>query len=369
MKHARLSFLALSLPLALAGCSASPDYAATVDQAPPTLLVMQEAPEAQATESPALDTAARAAAVALLDSYSDEQRAAGVFAVDHANRTDWHFVPRNRPGVKLGDLSDAQKHLLHNLLQTALSDSGYLKVTDILWLETVLAELENNPRSRDVGKYVVHLYGDPIDESAAWGWRFEGHHLSINLLYADGGVSVTPMFLGTNPAVVPTGPLAGKRVLADEHNLALELAQSMSAEQREKMMIGQRPRDVITGPGNETRLSELSGITGADLTKEQELLLVTLTMQYVMNVQLDHYMAIAPQLLGLNNQGPTISAHFAWAGPTDGSGPFYYRIHSSTFVIEYSVQNGNHVHSVLHDLTDPLGEDLLRRHFEQHEHE
>lgn len=334
------------------------------------MLVMQqvEVEQNQQGETPALDAAARAAASAMLASYSDEQRAAGVFAVDHANRTDWHYVPRNRPGVKLGDLSDAQKHLLHDLLQTALSDSGYLKVTDIMWLETVLAELENNPRSRDVGKYVIQLYGDPTDESAAWGWRFEGHHLSINLLYADGSVSVTPMFLGTNPAVVPTGPLAGKRVLADEHNLALELAQSMSAEQREKMMIGEKPRDVITGPGREGSLANPEGIHITDLTVDQLILLGGICETYFCNITFQNWGILNEHLRTVHVAGEQ-DVHFAWAGPTDGSGPFYYRIHSPTFVIEYSVQNGNHVHGVFHDLTDPLGEDLLRRHFEQHEHE
>jgi hypothetical protein len=59
----------------------------------------------------------------------------------------------------------------------------------------------------------------------------------------------------------------------------------------------------------------------------------------------------------------------AWAGPVDVGQPFYYRIHNENFVIEYSCQGKNHVHCVIHDLTDPLQEDLLKKHFEQHEHE
>ena len=49
--------------------------------------------------------------------------------------------------------------------------------------------------------------------------------------------------------------------------------------------------------------------------------------------------------------------------------PFYYRIHSPRFVIEYSCQGKNHVHAVMHDLTDPLQQDLLGKHFKQHPHQ
>lgn len=370
MQTYRLSLTALLLPLALMGCASAPTTSAISAPAdthqPPTLLAMQEG---QAPATPAIDAAPRAAATALLDSFNDEQKTAAQFPVDHANRKDWHYVPRNRPGLQLGSLSDDQRKLLHTLMQTALSDSGYLKVTDIIWLETVLAEIEKNPGYRDVNKYTVQVFGDPKDAAAAWGWRFEGHHVCINLLYADGSVSVTPMFMGTNPAVVPSGIMAGKRVLAEEHTLAIELAQSMSDEQRAKMMLKQKPRDVITGPGRETALKEAAGISIEDLTDVQKRQLHVLASSYLMNARLDHFISVSQRIMPRDRDRPIPEIHFAWAGPIDSHGVFYYRIYSPTFVIEYSCQEGNHVHAVFHDLTDPLAEDLLRKHYEQAEHQ
>lgn len=373
-----LSILSLVLlPIACAAPPANPGAALVTDH-PPGVMLVQEDADPPAPDTPAApnggfdDARPRAAATALLDSLDDAQRAKITFEINSDTRTDWHFVPRNRVGLPLSAFSDAQKHHLHALLQTALSTAGYLKATDILWLETVLAELENNPRGRDVGKYVVQLFGDPspkADADAAWGWRLEGHHLSINLLYADGQVRVTPLFLGTNPAVVPTGPLAGKRILSEEHTLALELAASMSAEQREKMMLEGKPRDIITGPGRETAMQEISGIASTDLTQQQEMLLLQLIAVNAMNFNTMHFASFTNRWWQEGQESPIDQVAFAWAGPTDGSGPFYYRIHGPNFVIEYACQGANHVHAVFHDLTDPLGEDLLRKHFKQHEHQ
>jgi len=360
---AALALLAL-LPIGCASPSAGPQTTHT--PAPPVMLAMQD----QAEPAEGFDDAtARKAANTLLTSLDETQRTKIAFALDSDTRTDWHFIPRDRVGLPLGELTDAQKHHLHALLQTALSNAGYLKVTDILWLETFLAEFENNPRGRDVGKYVVQLFGDPAADDAAWGWRFEGHHLSINLLYADGQVRVTPMFLGTNPAVVPTGPLAGKRILSEEHTLALELAASMSAEQRAKMLLEGKPRDIITGPGREDALQEIVGVHSDQLTSEQSFTLHLLIAAYVMNFEIKHFGFFSNQWWLAGQDSPIDSVAFAWAGPTDGSGPFYYRIHGPNFVIEYACQGANHVHAVFHDLTDPLGKDLLREHFEQHEHQ
>lgn len=311
----------------------------------------------------------RGAASALLSAFSDEQRKVAQISIKVPLRKDWHFVPRKRQGLMLGDMTKGQKTLVHKLMQTALSDSGYLKATDIIWLETVLYEMSNQNPMRDPGKYGLIIFGDPTDELAAWGWRLEGHHLSINLTYTPEGIGVTPLFFGTNPAVVQQGPLAGKRILADEHNLALQLAQSMDSEQRKKMMLKGKPKDIITGPGRESVLKEPMGIHVDDLKEDQYTKLLYLSSAYGQNIAGDHQIELLAKVIDANNLDAILDFNFAWAGPTDGTGPFYYRIQTPVKVIEYSCQGKNHVHCVIHDLTDPLQEDLLKKHFEQHEHE
>lgn len=329
--------------------------------------------EQDAAESPAqeVSASARSAATTLLAALDDEQKEQALHDIKAPLRKDWHFVPRERQGLMLGDMDAKQKTLVHKLMQTALSDSGYLKATDIIWLESVLYEMSNKNPMRDPGKYVLQIFGDPSDEAAAWGWRLEGHHLSINLTYTPEGIGVTPLFFGTNPAVVQQGPLAGKRILAEAHNLAIELAKSMNDEQRKKMMLDQKPRDVITGPGREQSLKEPVGVNARHLTPDQLRQLLILAACHEGSLDFEHHTASRDQrrLKATKQDLVDHHYHFAWAGPIDADKPFYYRIQSETFVIEYSCQGKNHVHAVMHDLTDPLQEDLLKKHFEQHEHE
>lgn len=311
---------------------------------------------------------ARAAAAALIASMSDAQRDATVLALDHEAHADWHYVPRRRRGLAIGDMTEAQRHDLNHLLQAGLSDVGYLKAMDIVWLESVLQELENGSPGRDPGRYTLLLFGDPAAPEnatghvAAWGWRFEGHHLSLNFTYTAHGVVTTPMFMGTAPAVVPSGLHAGKRILADEHNLAFAFIESLTDAQRDAMMLDQRPGDIITGPGREQLLREPAGLNHGAMTLDQKVLLSHLTMVYF-----HRRSQLGPVDPMLENHVFDNMIHFAWAGSTNPEEPHYYRIHGETFVIEYNCQGGvDHVHSVFHDLTDPLAEDLLRRHFEQH---
>jgi hypothetical protein len=326
--------------------------------------------EEDAIPSPAqaVSESTRSAATALLDALDKDQQKLAQHDIKAPLKQDWHFIPRQRQGLMLGDMTNEQKQKVHNLMQTALSDSGYLKATDIIWLETLLYEMSNKNPMRDPGKYALQIFGDPSDKQAVWGWRLEGHHLSINLTYTAEGIGVTPLFFGTNPAVVQEGPLSGKRVLADAHNLAIDLAKSMDDQQRKKMMLNQKPRDVITGPGREKVLTERVGVSSSELNREQQIMLLRLAGAHWDTYEHQHRSELVNRVLA-GSDWPQLF-RFAWAGPIDANGVFYYRISSLSkkFVIEYSCQSENHVHCVIHDLTDPLQEDLLKKHFEQHEH-
>src|SRR5205823_815444 len=145
----------------------------------------------------------RAEAVAFLRSLTPEQRRLAAFGIDSPERLDWHYVPRERGGLPLKAMDDRQRAAAHALLRAVLSDAGYRKATDIMRLETVLRAIETVRRfDRDPDNYAWSVFGDP-DAGAPWGFRVEGHHLSLHLTFAAGPIAVTPAFMGANPARVP----------------------------------------------------------------------------------------------------------------------------------------------------------------------
>src|SRR5438094_7249232 len=139
---------------------------------------------------------------------SPEQKQQATFAFDAAERTNWHYIPRERKGLPLKQMNDAQRALARELLRSGLSQRGYLTATSIMDLETILGDLErrtNNPERRivrDPELYFFSVFGAPSARDA-WGWRVEGHHISLNFTIVNGTlVASTPSFFGSNPAEV-----------------------------------------------------------------------------------------------------------------------------------------------------------------------
>src|SRR5208337_4761760 len=160
---------------------------------------------------------------AFLDSLTDQQRAQAVYAFDHDQRFDWHFIPKPRKGLPFKEMTPWQKHLAHALLSAGLSQRGYIKAVEIMSLDEVLRVLENGTGPvRDPELYFFTIFGEP-SENGVWGYRVEGHHISQNYTVVNGKVAGSPSFFGANPAEVKTGPRQGLRVLAREDDLGTEL--------------------------------------------------------------------------------------------------------------------------------------------------
>ena len=89
------------------------------------------------------------------------------------------------------------------LISTGLGGGGYLKATTIMSLEQILLELEQGKGPvRDPERYFLTIFGTPSDRGK-WGWRVEGHHLSLNFVLEGGKiVAATPTFFGANPGEV-----------------------------------------------------------------------------------------------------------------------------------------------------------------------
>jgi len=297
---------------------------------------------------------------------ADLQRTA-TFAFNDKERQNWHYVPRGREGVPLKGMPPPARAAAHELMKTSLSAAGYGKAVNVFRLEDVLRRLETFGLNRDPDNYAFTVFGAP-GPGAPWGWRLEGHHLSLNFTLVPGKpVAVTPAFFGANPAEVRSGSLQGLRTLAREEDLARTLANGTDARQRARMLIGgQSLGDIVSGPGRREQLTAFAGLPLAEMSGEQRALALRLVEEYARNMRAELAEAELRQL----REAGVEQLHFAWAGPLERGKAHYYRLHGPTVLIEYdNTQNdANHVHSVWHDPKNDFGLDLLRAHYEGGHH-
>jgi hypothetical protein len=250
------------------------------------------------------------AATAFLAALPDAGRRAAMFAFDDQERLNWHYVPRRREGMAFRDMPPAARAAAHELMKASLSGVGYAKAVNVVRLEGVLRQLETfGGLTRDPDNYAVTVFGTPAVD-ARWGWRLEGHHLSLNFTLVPGKpVAVTPAFFGANPAEVPSGALKGLRTLAREQDLGRALAQAMDEAQRRRMVIGaQSLGDIVSGPGRRDSLESPAGIPAADLNAAQRERLVTLVEEYARNMRTD----VADDELRRLHDAGIERLHFAW---------------------------------------------------------
>jgi hypothetical protein len=233
-------------------------------------------------------------------------------------------------------------------------------------LEEVLKKIEGaNPRAdRNPELYHVSFFGDPAP-GKTWGWRFEGHHLSLSFTVVKGfHISSTPSMMGTNPAIVPDGPHKGVHILADEENVARELTKSLSSVQKAAAIINETaPADILTTNLRKISPLEPAGIAWTDLNGDQQKLVWKLVKTYVQRARGE----IAGADLTKINAAGRDKIHFAWAGGLEPGQGHYYRIQGPTFLVEYdnTQNNANHIHCVYRDFNEDFGEDLLFKHYEQ----
>lgn len=316
-----------------------------------------------------------------LASLSSEQRARAVFPFDSDERQNWHFVPRPRKGIALKEMDLRQREQAHAFLRASLSRKGYVKTTTIIRLEEVLKVLEGGRGpSRDPELYYFTFFGEPT-ESGTWGWRVEGHHLSLNFTVVKGRlIASTPQFFGANPAEVPQGwearsssarskeeglP-AGVRALRAEEDLARELLRSLTPEQRERVMLPANPRAIVAGASRRAEIGEPKGLPASAMDKKPRRLLEQLLKVYTEAMP----EAVARERMARLKKAGVEKIYFAWAGGPERNQPHYYRLQGPTFLIEYdnTQDRGNHIHTVWRDFKGDFGEDLLAAHYREHPH-
>src|SRR6185295_9068413 len=293
------------------------------------------------------------AADAFLAALDPVKRAKASLPFNSAERLDWHFVPRERQGVPLKEMSSDERRAALLLLKSGLSARGFTKVDAILHLEEVLREIEGSAM-RDPGLYYFTVFGKPSDQGT-WGWRYEGHHVSLNWTILDGRVvGSTPQFLGANPADVRDGPQKGRRALAAEEDLGRALVKSINAGpgRAQAILRANAPDDILTGSSRRAAIQENSGISYGKLTEEQQGLLLSLIREYASVQPLAEAQA---RLARVRAELPSVK--FAWMGGLEKGQGHYYRIQGSTILIEYdnTQDHANHIHSVWREFKGDWG--------------
>ena len=298
-----------------------------------------------------------------LASLAPEQVAKATFKFSDDERFNWHFIPKERKGLPIKEMTMVQRHLASALMSSGLSQQGYIKATSIMSLEEILRVMENGKGPvRDVERYFFTIFGEP-SENGTWGYRIEGHHLALNYTVSKGKVAGGPAFMGTNPAEVREGPRKGMRVLHAEEDLGRTLLQSLTPEQKQTAIVSKEAyKDIFTMASRKASLQgQPSGLQASKMNAKQKAMLTELVEEYAHNLP----DALAQERMARVKKAGT-NLFFAWAGVEERGGPHYYRVQGPDFLIEYdnTQNNANHVHSVWRDLNGDFGEDLLKGHYE-----
>ena len=300
-----------------------------------------------------------------VDSLTPEQKAKATYHYLDGERQFWYYPPLNRHGLPLRDMSQEQRKLAFGIMESSLDSQAYEQAKAIIDHELILGPLEKERGIetfvRDPELYYWTVFGEPGSDEP-WGWRAEGHHVSLHFsVWGDEVTAVTPFFFGANPAEVPHGPEQGKRILGDREDLAIELMATMTDEQRAKAIIHENaPWDILTYNTTKAPVHQGEGLSAAEMSGEQKEILLALITEYVNQVRTD----VAHERLEAIKENGLDHFRLVWAGATDRSRDHYYRIHGGNFLIEFdNIQDGaNHIHSVWRDVENDFANDVLRDH-------
>lgn len=320
-------------------------------------------------------------------SFSKFQKQAGLLSFNDTSRLKWNNLPvglRARAGVSIGNMNNEQRRLVHRILSASLSSQGYLKATGIMHLDELIngfydslyaqkafdektfgfiKKLNWSPKN-----FYFAFFGSPADSK--WGYKLEGHHLSINFTFVGDKISVTPFFVGTDPAEFTLSEYAGWRVLNQEEDLGLRLINSLNETQKKKAIQSIAvPGDIITGAESGKRLIDNWGIKSSDMDKKQQTILQSMIREFVFNMEFEKATSEYDKI----QKGGLDNIYFGWIGALDEKQGHYYVINGPTFLIEFDNYGGprreaNHIHAIWREKGNEYGEDVLKKHYLTEKH-
>ena len=234
----------------------------------------------------------------LYHSFEKKKKKTALLAFSDTARIKWNNLPvgmRARAGLNIGNMNNDQRRHVHRILSASLSSQGYLKATGIMHLDNLINSYYDSlyyQKQFDDNTYTFiktlkwshknfyfAFFGNPADTN--WGYKLEGHHLSINFTFTGNNISVTPLFVGTDPA-----EYAGWRILGQEEDLGLKFINMLSPElQKKATMDGEAPQDIITAAESGKRLVDYWGIKADQLTVSQKAVLQYIIREFVFNLE------------------------------------------------------------------------------------
>jgi len=314
-------------------------------------------------------------AAALHAALPDEAR----WSFGDAEREDIHFAPFGIDGAKHGELPDEAASLAEELLALSLGPRGMDTARLIRRNELAVAAADRwlpgflVRRFRDPGRYYVALFGEPA-ATAPWGFRYEGHHLSVNLTVAPGRAPAsTPLFLGAQPRIVPAGlPDAGARALGAEEDAARALVAALPPALRERATLHyESGRDLMRGQVARVAAEPPSGVRRGEAPPAAQVHYDTLVALFTTQLAAP----IAHARIAEIEAAGRDALHFVWADAEEPPGAFYFRLEGPRTLIEVdNTTDGDHVHAVWHDPVGDFGdapraagarESLLARHWRE----
>jgi hypothetical protein len=166
-------------------------------------------------KSGSTDEAARAAAIRLFKSLTDDQKALALKDFNDKDRYKEEFPAVERKGLPFSKLTDEQKAMVDEVVLGMTSEYGASRCLAV-------AKQTGNDR-----RY-LNFYGVP-DSEKPFAWRLAAHHLT--LIYAEFGKEKAnefgPILLGGNPV---------NKLWEDEEKILLDLRAALSAEETTRVV-------------------------------------------------------------------------------------------------------------------------------------
>jgi hypothetical protein len=335
------------------------------------------AAHAAASSSPTAKAAK--AAAAFKASLSASERTALQYAFDSSKKTTgWSNLPTSlvaRNGVKVGDLTSAQRAKLAALLRTVLSTRGYTQEEATRKADTYLNTAQSSGGSTTVpapgpggaapgggmtlaygeGLYYVAFYGTP-STSHQWTVQFGGHHLAIHMTFSGAAVSNTPYFVGVEPKAGFTVDGKTYQPMRAKAAAMFGAAQSLTTAQEAKAKLSGSFDDVVVGPGHDGKFPKKQGVTVSTLSAAQQKLVTKAVTAYVA----DEPTAQAVKKVALYKSEYS-ATKLSYSGTPDGKTQGgYVRIQGPRLWLEIATQPGvvlsaTHYHSIERDIKSDYG--------------
>ncbi|KAI5461277.1 hypothetical protein BGZ63DRAFT_414077 [Mariannaea sp. PMI_226] len=280
----------------------------------------------------------------------DAQRQKTCYHVDSPEWRTWsnpEFLLSDK-GIRLEEITPAQKAAVLKVLQLTLSPEGYQKAIGAMRVNGFLGELVEAPNIMNEFSYNFVLFGEPSID-APWGFSFYGHHLCLNVLFYRTQIVISPWFTGAEPNLIDDGPYKGTRILHREEALGLKLMQSLPAETQDRSQVYKLMKDPkmpwgrwnhddqrhLCGAYRDNRVVPYEGVLVSEMSPAQQELITEICREF-----LSYLPARALELRLKQVQSWFHETYWCWIGGFGDDDPFYYRIQSPVIIIEFDHHSG-----------------------------